>query len=62
MQYTDHLKLPLYESSDPALLTDGYDNAMRLIDQAFLGIQTDISTIQQTLALYAERIKKLEDK
>lgn len=62
MQYTEHLKLPLYESEDPALLTDGYDNAMHLIDNAFLGIRTDISTIQQTLALITEKLDKKQDK
>lgn len=60
MKFTDNLKLNLYESTDSALLTDGYNNSMYLLDRDALTKSTDINTLQQTVALLSDKYANLE--
>jgi len=60
MKYTTNLKLNLYESDDSALLTDGYNNSMLLIDADATRHESDISTLQQTVTALSEKYESLE--
>lgn len=60
MKYTTNLKLDLYEADDLALLTDGYNHAMELIDAWVLRNNTDVNTVQQAIALLSDQISKLD--
>ena len=45
MRFTDNLKLPLVESGDNLNLMDFYNNAMRILDQAYNRMLVDMHTV-----------------